>query len=81
MSVQEIVAEGITVEGQVAQGFEGVRDAFLENFRCRGEVGASVCLSLGGQIKVDLWRGIADPQTGRPWLRASAMPGNWEESP
>jgi len=69
MKVKEIIGEGIPVDGEVEPGFEGVRDAFLENFRSRGEVGASVCVTVGGETKVDLWGGVADPQTGWPWGR------------
>jgi CubicO group peptidase (beta-lactamase class C family) len=69
VEVKEVVAEGIAVEGEVLPGFEGVHDAFLENFRVRGEVGASVCVTVGGETKVDLWGGTADPRTGRSWTR------------
>ena len=58
-----------TVEGTCAPGFEGVRAAFLENFRSRGEVGASVCITHRGETVLDLWGGTADPKTGAPWQR------------
>jgi CubicO group peptidase (beta-lactamase class C family) len=49
--------------------FAAVRDAFERNFSQRGEVGASVCVTLDGETLVDLWGGVADPTTGRPWAR------------
>ncbi|MGH0031065.1 MAG: serine hydrolase domain-containing protein [Myxococcota bacterium] len=55
------------VHGQVAPGFEAVREAFARNFAEHGEVGASVCVYRRGTPVVDLWAGEADPQTGRPW--------------
>ena len=50
-------------------GFEAVRDAFERNFAERGEVGASVCVTLDGETVIDLWGGSADPATGRAWER------------
>jgi CubicO group peptidase (beta-lactamase class C family) len=49
--------------------FQLVRDEFDRNFRDRGEVGASVCVMVDGRPVVDLWGGVADRRTGRPWLR------------
>ncbi len=57
----------IEVHGTVAPGFEGVHAAFEENFRQYGDVGASVGVYVDGAQKVDLWGGIADTATGRPW--------------
>ncbi len=67
--LKESVGDGIAVEGTVAPGFEPVAEAFIENFRHRGELGASVCVTSGGEIKLDLWGGIADGKTGRAWDR------------
>ncbi len=60
---------GLADGGTVAPGFEAVADAFRANFAERGEVGASVCVMQHGRIVVDLWGGVADPKTGRPWQR------------
>jgi CubicO group peptidase (beta-lactamase class C family) len=57
------------IEGHVAPGFERVKEAFAANFAERGEVGASVCVRLHGETVVDLWGGLADPETGRAWER------------
>lgn len=57
----------VTVDGLVDSGFEGVRRAFQENFDERGEVGASVAVWVDGRPVVDLWGGVADLATGRPW--------------
>lgn len=57
----------MTALGQVEPGFEPVREAFEGNFTERGDVGAAFCLYVGGRPVVDLWGGVADQKTGRPW--------------
>src|SRR5262249_10377149 len=59
----------MTVEGTCKPGFERVAEAFDKNFSEHGEVGASVCLTVGGETVVDLWGGVADPKTGKAWTR------------
>ncbi|MEU9387414.1 serine hydrolase domain-containing protein [Streptomyces sp. NPDC048279] len=56
-----------TIYGEAAAGFEGVREAFRANFERRGDVGAAVCVYRDGRPVVDLWGGVADPETGRAW--------------
>jgi len=56
-------------EGFCKPGFERVAEVFAENFRSKGEVGASVSLTVGGETVVDLWGGIADLKTAAPWTR------------
>ncbi len=56
-------------EGLCKPGFERVAEAFERNFAEHGEVGASVCLTVGGETVVDLWGGIADRKAGTPWTR------------
>ncbi|MFF8906317.1 serine hydrolase domain-containing protein [Streptomyces olivaceoviridis] len=58
-----------TIDGEVAPGFEPVREAFAANFSQHGDIGAAVCVYQYGRPVVDLWGGIADPETGRPWTR------------
>ena len=57
----------VTVEGQVAPGFEAVRQAFAENFVRRRELGGACCAYRRGEKVVDLWGGIRNKQTGEPW--------------
>lgn len=63
------VASDVRVAGTCAPGFDEVRAAFEENFWDRRELGASVCVRANGETLVDLWGGIADPETDRPWER------------
>jgi CubicO group peptidase (beta-lactamase class C family) len=56
------------VQGFVAPGFEGVRDAFARNFDAHGDVGASAALYRDGELVVDLVGGTTtsggtDPYT------------------
>jgi CubicO group peptidase (beta-lactamase class C family) len=59
----------MTVEGTCDPRFREVREEFGRNFRERGEVGASVCVAVDGNLVVDLWGGQADRTAGRPWER------------
>src|SRR5471032_2514665 len=58
----------MSVDGTCKKGFERVAEAFGKNFADHGEVGASVCLTVGGETVVDLWGGAVD-KTGTPWTR------------
>jgi CubicO group peptidase (beta-lactamase class C family) len=55
------------INGTVAEGFGAVADAFERNFSEFGELGAAFSLYVDGEVKADLWAGVADKQTGRPW--------------
>src|SRR5947209_11840914 len=57
------------VHGSCSPRFQAVGDGFERNFAEGGEVGASVCVVLAGEPVVDLWGGVADRPTGRPWER------------
>ncbi|HXM54719.1 MAG TPA: serine hydrolase domain-containing protein [Candidatus Dormibacteraeota bacterium] len=58
-----------TVDGSCDQRFGLVREEFERSFAERGEVGASVCVTVEGRTVVDLWGGVADTASGRPWQR------------
>ena len=56
------------IHGAVTPGFEAVRDAFAANWERHGEVGASVCATVNGEVVFDLWGGTATYDNGeRPW--------------
>lgn len=57
----------IPIQGQVSPGFEPVRDAFVENFTRRHELGGGCCVYHRGERVVDLWGGIRNKATGEPW--------------
>lgn len=56
-----------TTHGTADPAFQSVADEFARNFAERGEVGASLCLSVGGETLVDLWGGVADKESGAEW--------------
>jgi CubicO group peptidase (beta-lactamase class C family) len=58
-----------TIHGDIAAGFEPVREAFAANFARHGDIGAAVCVYRDGRPVVDLWGGVADPDERRPWAR------------
>jgi CubicO group peptidase (beta-lactamase class C family) len=60
------------IEGFVRDGFEPVRQAFVENFTRRGEVGGACSVYRHGEKVVDLWGGVRDRLSGEPW-RADTM--------
>jgi CubicO group peptidase (beta-lactamase class C family) len=56
----------IEVGGYVEPGFEGVRDAFANNFEEHGERGASYAFYVDGTKVVDIWGGVRE-DTGGPY--------------
>ena len=58
---------GLSISGFVQPGFEAVREAFVENFERRHELGAACCVYHRGDKVVDLWGGVRDRSTGEPW--------------
>jgi CubicO group peptidase (beta-lactamase class C family) len=59
----------MNIQGFVKSGYEGVRDAFQDNFDNGGDLGAACCVYVNGKVAVDLWGGVADSATGRAWER------------
>jgi CubicO group peptidase (beta-lactamase class C family) len=57
------------IHGSCHPAFGAVEEELARNFRERGEVGASVCVIVEGETVVDLWGGVADRTSGRPWER------------
>ncbi len=57
----------IEIHGSVAEGFGAVADAFEKNFAEHEELGAAFSLYVDGEMKADLWAGVADKATGREW--------------
>ncbi|MDF2145009.1 serine hydrolase [Knoellia sp. p5-6-4] len=65
----------MSVEGEVAAGFEEVRHAFTEVIDAQPGTGAAVAAWHDGRWVVDLWGGHADADRTRPWQRDTiAMP-------
>jgi CubicO group peptidase (beta-lactamase class C family) len=57
----------VDIQGSCTSRFEGVREAFVQNFALRNEVGAAVAAWVDGELVVNLWAGSADAAGTRPW--------------
>jgi CubicO group peptidase (beta-lactamase class C family) len=57
----------LMIDGMVRPGFEPVREAFIDNFRHRGELGGACAVYRHGEKVVDLWGGVRDATTRDPW--------------
>jgi len=66
---ERAMSETANIDGIVDPRFRRVDMAFRENFASRGELGAAITVIVDGQTVVDLWGGIADHRTKRPWTR------------
>jgi CubicO group peptidase (beta-lactamase class C family) len=55
------------IQGHVSHGFEAVREAFVQNFARRRELGGACCAFHRGEMVIDLWGGIRNKRTGEPW--------------
>ena len=63
------LADGRTISGHCDPQFTGVLTEFRRNFEDRKEVGASVAITHHGRTVVDLWGGLANPASAKPWTR------------
>ena len=59
----------VRVEGTCDPAFHAVEAAFRENFVARDEIGAALCIRVGGRVVVDLWGGHRDIEGRQPWAR------------
>lgn len=66
----------MSVEGLCDARFAPVRDVFAAGFAedaPHREIGASLCMMLGGRVVVDLWGGHRDPARTQPWRRGTRV--------
>ncbi|GGZ49225.1 serine hydrolase domain-containing protein [Streptomyces subrutilus] len=65
------------IQGEVAEGFEPVREAFVRNFEVLGDRGAAVAVYRDGRRVVDLWAGPKDADApagpAEPWTAGTAQ--------
>ncbi|MGH2633697.1 MAG: serine hydrolase domain-containing protein, partial [Tepidiformaceae bacterium] len=61
------------IHGFCKPGFEGVRDAFGQNFAQGLEVGASFAATVDGKFVVDIWSGSEDAAKTKPWRQDTLM--------
>jgi len=63
---------GVAIHGDVEDGFGAVADEFRRNFRDRHDLGAGCAIYVDGRKVVDLWAGIADRRSGKPYQHDTA---------
>ncbi|AXE26699.1 esterase [Streptomyces globosus] len=63
----------MNIQGEVAEGYEAVRDAFVRNFEVLGDRGAAVAVYRDGRRVVDLWGGTHDADGTAPWTADTAQ--------
>ncbi|WP_371765607.1 serine hydrolase domain-containing protein [Massilia sp.] len=68
------VPVGLGVQGQCAKGFEVVVEAFSQNLAEGEEFGAACAVYLHGKPVVDIWGGVRDTETNKPWERDTVVP-------
>jgi CubicO group peptidase (beta-lactamase class C family) len=66
-SATDNASHQVAAKGEVAPGFEEVREEFERNFTHRGEIGAAVAAYWRGEKVVDLWGGRRRPDSDAPW--------------
>jgi CubicO group peptidase (beta-lactamase class C family) len=62
--------DGLTlmdIAGYCDPKFQAVADAFTRCFTEHGDVGASVAVTVEGEMVVDLWGGFMDEEATKPW--------------
>ena len=59
----------VEISGSCDERFTAVRDAMARNFEQGLDVGASVAVTIDGELVVDLWGGYADEAQRTPWER------------
>ena len=57
----------VDVHGTCPPEFQAVHDAFVGNFENQGDIGASVAISVEGEMVVDIWGGHLDEERSQPW--------------
>ena len=57
----------VNLQGECEPRFGAVRDAFAANWTDHDEVGASLCVIVGGETVIDLWGGFVDGERSRAW--------------
>jgi CubicO group peptidase (beta-lactamase class C family) len=65
----DVTSSEIEIHGHCDQRFSSVKEAFVDNFRNRGDVGASFAATIDGRFVIDIWAGYADTGRTRPWKR------------
>lgn len=55
------------LDGHCDPAFRAVREMFADGFAAGRELGAALAVYADGRLVADLWGGLADRRSGRPW--------------
>lgn len=55
------------IHGHTAPGYEKVAEAFADSFVGQPKMGAALAVRVHGESVLDVWGGVADPDTGAAW--------------
>ena len=64
-----MVTQETTIQGDVAPGYEGVREVLEQQIAGGEHIGFGVAVYQRSKLVVDLWGGLADKEAGTPWQR------------
>jgi CubicO group peptidase (beta-lactamase class C family) len=64
-----VMAKEVEIHGHCDARFSAVKEAFADNFRNRGDIGASFAATIDGKFVIDIWAGYADAARTHPWQR------------
>jgi len=72
--MQGLANLNVAITGHTEPEFEGVRRAFLSNFKQGSELGATLAVYHRGKLVVDLAGGLRDQVSGKPYSRETLQP-------
>ena len=64
----------IEIKGYTDDKFKSIRNIFLDNFRKRGEIGASFCVYYNNKLVIDIWGGHKDLAKNKAWDKDTIVP-------
>jgi len=75
MVLKSLDRQLLPLQGGVAEGYESVARCFSEQLKRGAQIGAGFAVYRRGECVVDLWGGLADVATKRPWNRDTRLVG------
>ncbi|PLB54128.1 beta-lactamase [Aspergillus steynii IBT 23096] len=63
-----------SVHGTCDPAFTAVRDLLAQQIANHDEIGASICVNIGGHTAIDIWGGHTDRERTTPWKEDTIVP-------
>lgn len=64
----------ITIQGYIDPKYSLISDAFSDNFKNHGEIGASLCVYHHHDLVIDIWSGYRDLKSQKLWNENTVVP-------